>query len=67
MARQPKIKRVEVRGWIEICKLLDVKNWRTARSKLEKLGMLVYEDTRPVLNIEAYNLVSMRRHLKKRV
>jgi hypothetical protein len=45
---------LQCRGWKSICKVLDVKDKRTARKILKKMRLLTYDDRTPVLSIEAY-------------
>ena len=45
---------LQCRGWKSICKVLDVKDKRTARKILKKMRLLAYDEKTPVLSIEAY-------------
>jgi hypothetical protein len=54
--------KIEVRGWKEICTLIGVKDWRTARDLLNRHGLLAREKRTPVLNIASYIKISTRRH-----
>jgi hypothetical protein len=45
---------LQLRGWKSICKVLDVKDKRTAKRILKKMRLLVYDEKTPVLSIEAY-------------
>jgi hypothetical protein len=45
---------LQCRGWKSICKVLDVKDKRTAKRILKKMKLLIYDEKTPVLSIEAY-------------
>jgi hypothetical protein len=45
---------LQLRGWKSICKVLDVKDKRTAKRILKKLKLLNYDERTPVLSVEAY-------------
>jgi hypothetical protein len=45
---------LQCRGWKSICKVLDVKDKRTAKKILKKMRLLSYDERTPVLSIEAY-------------
>jgi hypothetical protein len=45
---------LQLRGWKNICKVLDVKDKRTAKRILKKMKLLKYDEKTPVLSIEAY-------------
>jgi hypothetical protein len=47
---------LQCRGWKSICKVLDVKDKRTAKRILKKMKLLQYDEKTPVLSIEAYRL-----------
>jgi len=50
---------LQLRGWKSICKVLDVKDKRTARKILKKMRLLTYDDRTPVLSVEAYKQKEM--------
>jgi hypothetical protein len=50
---------LQLRGWKSICKVLDVKDKRTAKRILKKMRLLVYDEKTPVLSIEAYHQKEM--------
>lgn len=54
---------IEARGRKDICKVVRVKSWSTARRILKNLGLLCYDGKTPVLNVEAFNTQSFGRHL----
>ena len=45
---------LQLRGWKSICKVLDVKDKRTAKRILKKMRLLAYDERTPVLSLEAY-------------
>lgn len=45
---------LQLRGWKSICRVLDVKDKRTAKRILKKMKLLKYDEKTPVLSIEAY-------------
>jgi len=45
---------LQLRGWKSICKVLDVKDKRTAKRILKKMKLLSYDERTPVLSLEAY-------------
>ena len=58
---------VEVRGSKNICSLMDVKDWRTARDRLRELGVKVlYPNGRPVVNVAEVNSASKKWFGKKK-
>ena len=48
---------LQLRGWKSICKVLDVKDKRTAKRILKKMRLLAYDERTPVLSLEAYKRV----------
>jgi len=60
------LENLEVRGWKEICAFLRVKDKRTARRRLDRMGLLIYEGRKPVLMKWLYNRESLRLYLKDR-
>ncbi|KJU82424.1 hypothetical protein MBAV_005384 [Candidatus Magnetobacterium bavaricum] len=55
--------RIEVRGWKEVCRLLGVRDKRTAKKILTRLHLLRMYNRVPVVNIEAYKIASINQHL----
>lgn len=53
----------ELRGWQEICDFLRVTDARTAKRRLQLLGLQLHPYS-PVLNVEAYRIASMQASLK---
>jgi len=45
---------LQLRGWKSICRVLDVKDKRTAKRILKKMKLLNYDERTPVLSVEAY-------------
>tara|TARA_Y100000310_G_scaffold329890_1_gene400537 strand:- start:21 stop:473 length:453 start_codon:yes stop_codon:yes gene_type:complete len=58
-----RVKPVEVRGWKAILELMDLRTIPVAERILKNLGLFCIEDSRPVLNVEAYKIASMSRHI----
>jgi hypothetical protein len=57
---------VEAHGCKSICALVDVKDWDTARGRLQELSVpIAYHKGRPVVSIEAVRIAS-RKWFKKR-
>jgi hypothetical protein len=48
------VTQLQLRGWKSICKVLDVKDKRTAKRILKKMRLLAYDERTPVLSLEAY-------------
>lgn len=57
---------IELRGWKEICRFLNVRNKRTARRILANMELLAYEGKSPVLNRSCYVQASLARHDPRR-
>jgi len=55
---------LQLRGWKSICKVLDVKDKRTAKRILKKMRLLAYDERTPVLSLEAYKRVENKRRLE---
>lgn len=56
------VKDIELRGWKDICEFMQCDK-RTARTRLRRRGLLAYDGTKPVLNLEAYKLSSVVSHV----
>jgi hypothetical protein len=54
---------IEARGWKDICKVVGVKDKRTAKRILKNLGLLCYDHGIPVLNIACFYTKSAERHM----
>lgn len=52
------IREIEVRGRKDICAFLGVQSWFTAKRRLQRMGVLVHDGGKPVLNIEQYREAS---------
>lgn len=56
-----------LRGWKQICPFVGYSSYRPARKHLKKLGLLFYENRRPVLSVDAYRLEMIRRQMPQNV
>jgi hypothetical protein len=56
-----KIEPIVCRGWKSICNFIGVKDKRTAKKELTRIGLLNYEFGRPVLSREVYLKVKEER------